>query len=230
MLLEATGDETEQDHYRTLALYVFRLRKWMRKRTWWDGDKYRIKKEYEAADILDGVPPFGEKFYFYEPIQGGPHFFAYVNHFVDNYRHFINTVSYKVIHKGLEGETHWYFRDIIESFLFAFYLKFGHSYMEEALVLITRIISQLRYEVRRINPGGILQKASETEIVMMIDQATSPTFCLKEMANYIDRIPLIDKDIFSTNNVRNRYFQKVSSLLKQVTCSVYSINIYKVHQ
>lgn len=230
MLLDAQGDEKEQDHYRTLSLYIFRLRKWMRKHTWWDDEKYKVKKEYEAADILDDVPPFGEKFFFYEPIQGGTHFFAYVDHFVDLYRNFTRTEAYIAIHRNLEGETHWYYRDIIESLMFAYYLKFGNSYMEESTVLITRIISQFRYETRRVNAGKILQRTGDSEVVMMIDQATSPTFCLKEMANAIERIPLLDKnEILGNNNVRRRYFYKVMFFLAKLNCSVESINKYKVH-
>lgn len=232
MLLDAQGDEKEQDHYRTLSLYIFRLRKWMRKHTWWDGEKYKVKKEYEAADILDDIPPFGEKFFFYEPIQGGAHFFAYVNHFVDNYHFFTNQLAlYKTLHQGLDGETHWYYRDIIESLLFAYYLKFRNSYLEEALVLITRLISQFRYETRRVNTWKILQRTGDSEIVMMIDQATSPTFCLKEMVNAIEKLPLLEKeDILSKNNVRRRYYYKVQSLLSKVNCTVELINKYKDHQ
>lgn len=232
MLLDAIGDETEQDHYRTLSIYIFRLRKWMRKHTWWEDERYKVKKEYEAADILDDVPPFGEKFYFYEPIQGGTHFFAYVNHFVDSYRFFTSQlVAYKVLHHGLDGETHWYYRDIIESLLFAYYLKFRNTYLEEALVLITRLISQFRYETRRVNTGKILQRTGDSEIVMMIDQATSPTFCLKEMVNAIEKLPLLEKkDFLSNNNVRRRYYYKVQSLLSKVNCTVELINKYKEHQ
>ena len=66
------GQETQPDYVRTLDTYIYRLRKWMRKAECDDRTgNYRIKRAYEAAALIDEIPPFGESFHFNEPIQGG---------------------------------------------------------------------------------------------------------------------------------------------------------------
>lgn len=77
------------------------------------------------------------------------------------------------------GSHRWY-RDVIESHLFGYYLKFGTCYLAEALVVIMRIILQHRYLNRRVRKAAIVQYAGDTELIMIIDQATSPTFFLGE--------------------------------------------------
>ena len=53
-----------------------------------------VKDEYSAAPLIPGIPPFCENFYFNEKIQGGSHFFAFADHFVDLYRHFVNADAF----------------------------------------------------------------------------------------------------------------------------------------
>jgi hypothetical protein len=172
------------DYERTLDTYIYRLRKWMRKKECLDGsNNRRIKKEYEAAPIIDDIPPFGEKFYFYEPIQGGTHFFSYVEQHLTKYHHFIKTHEFKCLHHGLNGGSHQWYRDSIESILFGYYLKYNSYYLADALVVIMRIILQHRYVSKRAHKGSIVQYVSESELILMIDQATSPTFFLAEAKN-----------------------------------------------
>ena len=67
------------DYEKTLDTYLYRLRKCLRNRECEEGrNNRRVKKEYEAAPIMDEIPPFGEKFYSGGPIQGGVHFFSFV--------------------------------------------------------------------------------------------------------------------------------------------------------
>ena len=85
------------------------------------------------------------------------------------------------------GSHRWY-RDVIESLLFGYYLKFGTYYLAEALVVIMRIILQHRYLNGRARKASIVQYAGNTELIMIIDQATSPTFFLGEARRVVKEL------------------------------------------
>lgn len=177
------------DYETTLDTYIYRLRKWMRKKECDDSTNlYRIKREYEAAPIIDEIPPFGERFYFNEPIQGGSHFFSYVEQHLDQYHKFIQTAEYQALHAYMCWSSHRWYRDVIESILFGYYLKFGAFYLSDALVVIMRIILQHRYTTGRARKASIVQYAGDTELVLIIDQATSPTFFLAEARNIVKEL------------------------------------------
>ena len=172
------------DYVRTLDTYIYRLRKWMRKKDCDDSvGNYRVKCEYESAPIVEEIPPFGEKFYFNEPIQGGAHFFAYVEQHVQKYHEFTKTEEYKSLHNTIVGGSNQWYRDIIESVLFCYYLKFGSFYLSDALIVIMRILLQHRYTSTRALKASVVQYAGNSELVLIIDQATSPTFFLAEARN-----------------------------------------------
>lgn len=175
---------TLPDYVRTLDTYIYRLRKWMRKKECDDStSNYRIKREYEAAPIVEEIPSFGEKFYFNEPIQGGTHFFTYVEQHINKYRLFSQTEEYRVLHSTIQGGSDQWYRDIIESILFCYFLKFGEYYLSDALIVIMRILLQHRYLSSRAIKSSIVQYAGDSELVLIIDQATSPTFFLAEARN-----------------------------------------------
>lgn len=177
------------DYEATLDTYIFRLRKWMRKKECDDStNQYRIKREYEAAPIIDEIPPFGERFYFNEPIQGGSHFFSYVEQHLDHYSKFIQTLEYRTLHANMCWSSHRWYRDVIESLLFGYYLKFGAFYLSDALVVIMRIILQHRYTTGRARKASIVKYAGDTELILIIDQATSPTFFLAEARNSVKEL------------------------------------------
>ena len=60
-----------------LGIYLNCLRKWTRKQYWYIKEPNRVKNEFEAAPTIPEIPPFGERFDFMDPIQGGTHFFAF---------------------------------------------------------------------------------------------------------------------------------------------------------
>lgn len=172
------------DYVRTLDTYIYRLRKWMRKKECDDsaGD-YRIKREYEAAPVVDEIPPFGERFYFNEPIQGGTHFFSFVERHLSKFRRFSKTEEYTILQNTIQGGSDQWYRDVIESVLFCYFLKFGEYFLSDALAVIMRILLQHRYEHSRAIKASIVQYVGDSELVLMIDQATSPTFFLAEARN-----------------------------------------------
>lgn len=165
---------------KTLATHLYRLRKWMRKKDYNPEERYRVKEEFSSAYILPEIPPFGESFDFYEKIQGGSHFFAYTEHFVNRFNQFSRTHTVKALRNRLQWESHWKYQDVIETLLFGYYLKFGEQYLTEALYCIAGYIAQHRYKSSRALTYKIREFAKDSEITMMIDQASSPTFFLAE--------------------------------------------------
>ena len=183
------GQEGQPDYIRTLDTYIYRLRKWMRKAECDDRTgNYRIKQAYEAAALIDEIPPFGERFHFNEPIQGGAHFFSYVERHRQQYQVFCQTEEYSSLHTTMQGGSFQWYRDAIESVLFAYFLKFGSYYLSEALMLIMRIVLQHRYKHARAIKASIVRHVGASELVLGIAQATSPTFFLAEARNRVQEL------------------------------------------
>lgn len=193
---------------RTFEIYLFRLRKWMRKRTWNDHEQRKVKSHFEAAAIIPEIPPFGEQFNYYESIQGGTHFFAYAEHFINRYKEFAQTLPYAELHKHLSWEKHWWYRDVMEALLFAYFLKFGSQYLCDALLLISKHIATHRYENCRAYLNSIFIYVSNSETVMMLDQATSPTFFLAELKQVTDQF-LVPENLTGT---RQRFIHNLKSI------------------
>ena len=180
------------DYETTLDTYMFHLRKWMRMEhvATFDNDRH-VKNEYEAAPIIPEMHPFGECFYFNEPIQGGAHFFTFTEIHLNKYNQFIETKSYKSIHNRLSGggSVQWY-RNAIETLLFGYYEKFGCQYISDAAILILRLLLQNRYQTSRAQKDSIYKDISLKGVALMIDRATSPTFFLAELFNIIHDFPI----------------------------------------
>ncbi|HTO35516.1 MAG TPA: hypothetical protein VLZ72_04715, partial [Flavobacterium sp.] len=210
LILNSNNDDNSKELGRTFEVYLFRLRKWMRKRNWNDSAKRKVKNEFEAASIIPNIPPFGEQFNFYESIQGGTHFFAFAEHFIYHFNDFKQLQAYKLLNKYLNWEKHWWYRDVIEALIFGYYLKFGKLYINEASVSIIQLISQHRYNTSRAYLNSILKYASSSEIVLMIDQATSPTFFLAEIESVIKTLPTISK--IEVKGTRERYKNAIDKI------------------
>ena len=170
---------------RTLGLHLFRLRKWMRKRSCDELVDRPVKEEFSAAPTMTAIPPFGERFYFNEKIQGGSHFFAYAETFVECYRRFVKLPHVRLLRKHLMWESHWKYESVIESLLFGYYTKYGSQYLSEALFCIAGVIARHRYENNRAMQYKINLHAQDSELIMMIDQASSPTFFIAEALSHI---------------------------------------------
>lgn len=211
LVVNSDNDDTDKDLARTLGIYLFRLRKWMRKKEWNNDEKYRVKTEFEAARIIPNIPAFGQQFRFYESIGGGAHFFGYTDHFIDRFKAFCQTNEFKCL-QALSYETHWWYRDVIEALLFAYYLKFGTQYLSDALLGICRVVSEHRFQNSRANLGRLLKHAADSEIVMMIDQATSPTFFFAELKYAITKLPPLTQ----YTGIRQRYLNLMKELQQAI--------------
>lgn len=210
-------EEGLPDYERTLDTYLYRLRKWTRNKECEDGkNNRRVKKEYEAAPIVDEIPPFGERFYFGEPIQGGTHFFSFAEQYLLKYRHFVQTEAYMAIHQNMTSGTDTWYRDAIEAVLFGYYAKFGDSCLVDALVVIMRIVLQHRYKNERTRKRSIMNFVNEQQLVPMINQATSPTFFLAESRNVVKDMPLVNmQDLKPVQLDLKRRAQKISEMLEK---------------
>ncbi len=196
----------------TLSTHLFRLRKWMRKRDYDAAEKYRTKEEFSAAQIIPEIPPFGEQFEYYEKIQGGTHFFAYAEHFVKLFEFFEQTKQVVALRQHLQWESHPRYEEVIETLLFGYYLKFGSQYLSEALFCIAGHIAQHRYTSRRALSYKIREFAKNSEIAMMIDQASSPTFFLAEC---LEGIKLSGKDI-DEQGIELRFYQRLQDMFTEI--------------
>jgi hypothetical protein len=195
---------------KTLSIYLYNLRKWMRGLNYDYTQKHRTKEEFQAATTLPELPPFGERFDFYEKIQGGAHFFAYAEYFIDVLKDFEKTKPYQALINNLQGESHWKYSQVIESLLFGYYLKFREMYLPEALFCIAGNIAQHRYSNSHALDYKIREYANESKIIMMIDQASSPTFFLAEC---LESITLM----FTTTDIDG-----IASRFYECLCRIYS--------
>ena len=169
--------------YRTLGTHIYRLRRWMRKNQSNEGHGHYIQQEYQSALTMSDIPPFGEKFDFYEKIQGGTHFFMYAETFINRYQEFLKSPIVESLQRNLAWGSYERYSDTIETVLFAYYLKFGHQYLAEALYCISQLAALYRYNSPRDASDGTGFRTfinKDTELVLIIDQASSPTFFLAE--------------------------------------------------
>ncbi len=222
-------------YIRVMELYLYRLRKWEQYQNADDSIDHYIKKEFEAAPIINEIPPFGEKFHFGEPIQGGQHFFAYVDHFIEEYEIFSTLYERKKTIAKKEddenrslvvdpfktyfkhGKSKWY-SSVIEALAFCYYLKFGESYINEAIVSITRYISIIRFRLGRAYKPTILNWARQSKVVMDIDRATSPTFFLAAIERRIDNPPVEPRKPENTSaGVRKIFLNDCINLTRELT-------------
>lgn len=185
--------------YRVLGTHIYRLRRWMRKNDSHEGHGHYIHYEYQSAATMSDIPPFGEKFDFYEKIQGGTHFFVYAETFIHRYQEFLKNPIIETLQNNLAWGSYEIYSDSIETVLFGYYLKFGNQYLAEALYCIYQIMALHRYNSNHVagDGTGVRRFINESELVLMIDQASSPTFFLAEALLKHDQISQKDNWINS---------------------------------
>lgn len=197
----------------TLSTHLFRLRKWMRKKGYNINAPHRVKEEYSAAPVVSYIPSFGESLDFYDKIQGGAHFFVYAENFVQKYSDFEKTPQVQSLRNHLRWESHWRYESVIESLLFGYYLKFGTQYLSEALISIAENIAQHRYTSQRALYYKIREFARDSEIIMMIDQASSPTFFLKECDEAIS----VHGEDLDEQGIALRFYQNLEDIKEELS-------------
>ncbi len=203
------------DH--TLRYFLYRLRKLNRKQYCEEYKPHYIKEEYSADLLMPDIPAFGESFKFNEKIQGGAHFFAFAEIYTHKLEEFRTLSAVKALRNNLRWESHWKYAHIIENLLFAYFIKFGKLYIEEALYCISSYIAQHRYSTNRALHYKILEYATESEIVMMIEQASSPTFLFAEI---LSLIKITSFDIEQAGGIQRRFADALRDVYKQIKNNV----------
>lgn len=209
---KVTANDPVPDYDRTLDTYIYNLRQWMRKDfiATTENDRH-VKNEYEAALTMPELPPFGEEFFFNEPIQGGTHFFSFTEIHLAKYHQFTRTEEYQVIHSKLmgKGSIQWY-RNVIEALLFGYYEKFGEHCLSDAAILIMRVLLEDRYQTSRAEKDSIYKTVAQKGIILMINQATSPTFFLAELYMIVRDYPI-------------RYLQNMTKIQRYMRRAIFEI-------
>lgn len=206
-------------YVRVMDLYLFRLRRWIRQESSWDQKNpltRRIKDEFMPAPILGELPPFGEQFHFEECIQGGAHFFGYIDYFFDKFSSFRKTNAFEYIHaisanvithekSRYNFRYHDFYRNVMEAHLFAYYLKFHNSYLSEAALLISRVIAHMRFTDKKANADNIHSKEIHFKLLTLLQRSTSPTFYLGWLKKHIELELLPQEDI---EDIKDSYVRK----------------------
>ena len=193
----------------------------MRKNDYDVDEPHRVKEEYSAAIFVPYIPPFGERFDFYEKIQGGTHFFAYAEVFVNKFSEFEKAPQVKALRNHLKWASHWRYESVIETLLFGYYLKFGTQYLTDALIRIAENIAQHRYNSSRALYYKIRAFAKDSEIIMMIDQASSPTFFLEE-CRAATSVYAADIDL---EGIQLSFYQKIEDIKDELNQDIYAKEI-----
>ena len=86
------------------------------------------------------------------------------------------------------------------------------QYLTEALFCISGYIAQHRYEATRALAYKIREYAKDSEIVMMIDQASSPTFFLAECVSTIKKN---GRDV-EEQGIGMRFYQRLQDMFSDL--------------
>lgn len=190
--LTKKDDESRMPVELSLGKHVYRLRKLLHKDDFNEYGHY-VRDEFRSAPLMPDVPPFGERFDYFEQIQGGAHFFAFVSHFNDRYKSFESLPQVRTLRKKF-GRRHKVYATLAETILFAYYLRFGSEYLSEALFCIMSKLVEHRYMKVRALEQQVQRFAKDSNLVQFIQFSTSPTFFLASALGSI-RTSIMDYDI-----------------------------------
>lgn len=190
--LTRKDDESRMPVELSLGKHVYRLRKMLHKGDFNEYGHY-VRDEFRAAPLMPDVPPFGERFDYFEPIQGGAHFFTFVSHFNERYKSFESLPQVRTL-KEKFGRRHKVYATLTETILFAYYIKFGSEYLSEALFCIISKLAEHRYMKVRALEQQVQRFAKDSNLVQFIQFSTSPTFFLASALDSI-RTSIMDYDI-----------------------------------
>lgn len=190
--LTKKDDESRMPVELSLGKHVYRLRKLLRKDDFNEYGHY-VRDEFRSAPLMPDVPPFGERFDYSEPIQGGAHFFAFVRHYNDKFLLFESLPQVRTLREKFHRR-HKIYATLAETILFAYFIKFGTEYLSEALYCIMSKLAEHRYMKVRALEQQVQRFAKDSNLVQFIRFSTSPTFFLASALESI-RTSIMDYDI-----------------------------------
>lgn len=205
--LTNVNEKSDVTVVQSLGKHVYRLRKLLRKDDFNEYGHY-VRNEFQAASIMSDIPPFGERFEFFEPIQGGPHFFAFANRFNESYKVFVQ-LPQVVAFKNIFAHRHKVYWEMGESLLFAYYIKFGTQYISEALFCIVANLAEHRFMKVRALEYQVQRFAIESNLIQFIQLSTSPTFFLASAIESV-KSGVMDYDI--SDGIRWDFYKRMCHL------------------
>ena len=191
----------------SLGKHVYRLRKLLHKDDFNEYGHY-VRDEFQSAPLMPDVPPFGERFDYFEPIQGGAHFFAFVSHFNDRYKSFESLPQVRTLKEKFDRR-HKVYATLAESILFAYYLRFGSEYLSEALFCIMSKLAEHRYMKVRALEQQVQRFAKDSNLVQFIQFSTSPTFFL---ASALGSIRTNIMDYYINDGIRWDFYKQMCDM------------------
>lgn len=191
----------------SLGKHVYRMRHLLRKEDLNEYGHY-VRDEFQAAAIMPDVPPFGERFDYFEPIQGGAHFFAFVNQFNDRYKDFCHLPQVVELRDKFLPR-HRVYEEMVETLLFGYYIKFNCQYLSEALFCILARLAEHRYDKVRAMEHQVRRYVNETNLIQLVQFSTSPTFFLASAFANI-KTSILDYDI--AGGIRWDYHKSICHL------------------
>lgn len=194
-----------------LGKNIYRMRHLLRKDEFNEYGHY-VRDEFKTAPVMDDVPPFGERFDYFEPIQGGPHFFAFADRFSTIYKGFA-LLPQTVLLREHFSTRHRAYEEMAETILFAYFLKFGTEYLSEALFCILIRLAEHRYSKARALEYQVQRFAIETNFVPMIQFSSSPTFFLAS-ALRTTKTDVTDYDI--EGGIRREFYKSICLLFAEI--------------
>ncbi len=227
----------EDDEYwplkEILSTHLLRLRYWIRKNNFIFKERF-VKREFSAAVPMDGIK-IDQNLQiknpnYYDTIIGGIDFFEYCKFFEEKYCNFIKESVCKELKNHLISE-HRRYRSVIETLLFAYYLKFGSDYLYEALFCISTRIEKHRYDNSRATFKSIFECVHQSDIVMVLNETAHPTFFLQECfikTNYDEIDEQLDK--VKEELSRNGKKQNIQTRFRDSLCNLFNkLGIDKFH-
>ncbi len=196
---------------KSIGKHIYRMRHLLRKEDFNEYGRY-VRDEFKSAPLMADIPPFGERFDYFEPIQGGAHFFAFANQLNERYKTFVGLPQVL----GLRDKFlpyHRVYEEMAETLLFAYYLKFNSQYLSEALFCILAKLSEHRYAKVRAIERQVQRFAIDTNLVQMLQFCTSPTFFLAAALDGV-KTTILDYDI--TGGRRWDFYKCIYNLFSEL--------------
>ena len=196
---------------KSLGMHIYRLRRLFNCSPIIERGHY-IRDEFQSSPLMCDIAPLRESRFYFEPITGGEDFFSYAHRYNYKYSQFVNEPQVRLLRDKFLHR-HRPYAEISETILFGYYLKFGSSYLSEALYCIMSKLAEHRYDKTRALEEKVLKFAEETGLVRLIESSSSPTFFIASALRIIKK-NILDFDI--PDGIRWDFYRRMSEMVSSL--------------
>jgi len=199
-----------------IDLVLFRLRHFLYYKEWDEDEKNRIKKEFSSVVLSCSHKEEYTMKHYAENVVGGSAFFEFIQSMLEQFRIFKTFPVIESLHNTICGETNYWYRDISEALIFAYYLKFGgkKDTVDPFIVLhILRIVSHDRLTQPRAKLSRIISQVMAYRLVMIIEYSVSIDHCKQQIVNIYQSISAL-ANYQKNSQVVGRFTKKCKKLEK----------------